>query len=476
MRIDRLRVKNFRGFEEAEFEFAAHIEDDGSSSNGSFHVFIGDNATGKTALLEALSRALGSYTVAFPDGNAQYFHPADTHVRILEADGEYRTVEILPIEVEAWGKLEGQPVNWTRRKTNVRTSDSGAMRRAAEGVYLSGSKDLHHPWPLIGYYGTSRLHDLLNDTWSRSLRDAGKSADLNIPQESRPLSEKQEKTLFKKREAGYWYANESRTNPQLLQQWLHTEAVTAFHREKASKQFTVVLEAIKHAVIDCTDVRFNGSLGLLVKTKDHPFLPFDRLSEGQRDIVAIVGDLAWKASQLNPGFGFEVLRQTKGIVLIDEIDLHLHPRWQRRIVNDLRTIFPQVQFIATTHSPFIVQSLRDGELHQLSTRLGTISNTQNQSIETIAKALMVPAPDEPVDKSAELMGVSEPEVSKQYGEMKGVAADLFKLIAELDDATPQRRDDIERQMATVMGRAKSYPDNPAFQAFLEMKRAEALKG
>jgi hypothetical protein len=59
------------------------------------------------------------------------------------------------------------------------------------------------------------------------------------------------------------------------------------------------------------------------------------------------------------------VKETPGVVLIDEIDMHLHPNWQKRIVGDLKRIFPKVQFIATTHSPFVVQSLEADELINL---------------------------------------------------------------------------------------------------------------
>jgi len=70
-------------------------------------------------------------------------------------------------------------------------------------------------------------------------------------------------------------------------------------------------------------------------------------------MAALVGGLAQRAARLNPQYGGEVLQRTSGMVLIDELDLHLHPRWQRRIIDDLRQTFPKIQFICTTYSPFL---------------------------------------------------------------------------------------------------------------------------
>jgi predicted ATP-binding protein involved in virulence len=71
-------------------------------------------------------------------------------------------------------------------------------------------------------------------------------------------------------------------------------------------------------------------------------------------MLALVADIAFKAALLNPHLGERVLEETPGVVFIDELDLHIHPSWQRRLVTDLKKVFPSLQFFATTHSPQIV--------------------------------------------------------------------------------------------------------------------------
>ncbi len=95
-------------------------------------------------------------------------------------------------------------------------------------------------------------------------------------------------------------------------------------------------------------------------------IEISQLSAGEKNLFALVADLIKRAVQLNPVL-FEIdfdkeqgsysnpLEYTYGIVLIDEIDLHLHPKWQRQIVPKLRELFPNVQFVVTTHSPFILR-------------------------------------------------------------------------------------------------------------------------
>jgi uncharacterized protein (TIGR02646 family) len=79
-------------------------------------------------------------------------------------------------------------------------------------------------------------------------------------------------------------------------------------------------------------------------------------------MIALVVDIARRACVLNPQLGEEVFSRTSGIVLIDELDLHLHPQWQRRLPNSLKEAFPAMQFITTTHSPQILSELSPNEI------------------------------------------------------------------------------------------------------------------
>ena len=87
------------------------------------------------------------------------------------------------------------------------------------------------------------------------------------------------------------------------------------------------------------------------------------MSDGQRALIGLVADIARRACLLNAEtFGAQTLVETSGLVLIDELDLHLHPKWQRRIVADLKRNFPKIQFFATTHSPQVIGEARPEEI------------------------------------------------------------------------------------------------------------------
>lgn len=103
--------------------------------------------------------------------------------------------------------------------------------------------------------------------------------------------------------------------------------------------------------VDDLDVEYLDSDGSVLR------MPVGMLSDGYRSTLGMVADIAYRMALLNPALGGRVVNETPGVVLIDEVDLHLHPLWQARVLGDLRDIFPRVQFIVTTHAPTVVSSV-----------------------------------------------------------------------------------------------------------------------
>ena len=110
------------------------------------------------------------------------------------------------------------------------------------------------------------------------------------------------------------------------------------------------------------------------------------LSDGYRNVIKIILDIAARMCILNPYLKEKALQETPGIVLIDEIDLSLHPTWQKRIIGILKQLFPKIQFICATHSPFIIQSLEEGELITFRTSLWNL-NIQERVLKIFRRIL-----------------------------------------------------------------------------------------
>ena len=196
--------------------------------------------------------------------------------------------------------------------------------------------------------------------------------------------------------------------------------------------------------------------GVCVKTFTG-LVPMSALSLGHQTTAGWVMDLAWRF--LNRYRGFPNPLAEPAIVLIDEIDLHLHPRWQRKIMNDLGKLFPATQFIATSHSPLIVQAAETANLVLLQRRASDVEIVNDPSVprdlrvDQILTSLLfgVPSPrGERVERllaqRAQLMDNTE-----RSREEEDLLDDVHRQIRELPTApnlADQDAMDLIRQFAT----------------------------
>ncbi|AIZ35269.1 AAA family ATPase [Pseudomonas parafulva] len=130
------------------------------------------------------------------------------------------------------------------------------------------------------------------------------------------------------------------------------------------RQLTAVRDAIEQFMPGFKNLRVHRKprLQMLVDKKNET-LDILQLSQGEKSLLALVGDIARRLSMLNPTL--ESPLQGRGIVLIDEVDMHLHPKWQRGIVEQLKITFPNCQFILTTHSPLVISDTQDLKIYSL---------------------------------------------------------------------------------------------------------------
>jgi predicted ATP-binding protein involved in virulence len=193
-------------------------------------------------------------------------------------------------------------------------------------------------------------------------------------------------------------------------------------------------------------------LRLLVDKGGQSF-DLSQLSDGERSFLALICDLGRRLALANPELSNPL--HGAGVALIDELELHLHPKWQREVRDKLLTTFPNVQFVATTHSPFIIQSVKPGELINLDP--DEFAEYSDKSIEDI---------------SENVMGVQLPQKSKRYMEMMQAAEEYFSLIRQ---PSPDRN-----LLATAESRLNElsvpFSDDPAFQALLKLEREAKARG
>lgn len=429
MRIDRLTVRNFRCFAERTFQLSP-----------SFNLLVGENATGKTAVLEALSVAIGSLFLGIRGYGERHLRHDDARLQLFQHGTEEFTFDAAyPVEVEAVGEVDGQTAEWKRTLVSPtgRTTSYGASsikdvaRKLDDAVRAGASATL----PIIAYYGTGRL-------WLQ-------------PRDRTPSAARTGKIELSRFE-GYRDAIDPRCSPRDLVRWIERQDYAAYQERRESDLYRIVKGAMVRMVEHARELRYDAKRQEVVLLFDgRDAQPFDNLSDGQRNILALAGDIAMRMARLNPHLSERALEETPGVVLIDEIDLHLHPTWQRHLTEDLRTLFPRVQFVATTHSPFIIQTMREGETIILDERQ-PVMNPGKLGIEEI---------------SEDLMGVENTAVSPRYQDMKDAAGEY---LATVDEAAANPHEPLEVYEERLAQQVAPFADNPAFQALLEMKRVARL--
>ena len=189
----------------------------------------------------------------------------------------------------------------------------------------------------------------------------------------------------------------------------------------------------------------------LVNRSDNALHQYSLIGKGTKSLICLIIDIAYRCAVLNPHLGLET-NNSPGIVLIDELELHLHPKQQYRIVEDLRRVFPNIQFIITTNSPFIIQSLREGDYFINLDEPEIKYEYSNQSIEDITECIM---------------GLPQPQHSQRYKDMVAVAEEYYAL---LDKANLDDEEELEKVKLRLDLLMAPYGDNAAYQAFLKIER------
>jgi predicted ATP-binding protein involved in virulence len=308
MEIKSLTLTQFRAFEQATFEFQPGM-----------NLLVGINGVGKSSVLDALriamSRVLPQFT-AYQDRRINF-----------EVDDIMTGRDQLAVEI----KFQAFDIPFI---CNVTRGKSHKVEFKPDNENILYPLKNADEQPLVVYFSTRRsvpIEKVINE----------KSSEGN---QSAAFAEALIHRMLRLREFADWW---------LVQQELLDEDA------RLAQQRLAVMKNVVTRFLDwCTNLRAVAEpKTTLLLDKDGETIDVKQLSDGERGLLALVLDLARRLCQANPNLE-DPLENGKAVVLIDEIDLHLHPRWQRTIVDQLTQTFPNCQFIATTHSPLIIGEVK----------------------------------------------------------------------------------------------------------------------
>lgn len=437
MRINEITIKNFRGFENRSFTFDSKM-----------NVVLGNNTTGKTTLLQAVQIALGAYLKSLsqlPNDKAfkKNFEMGDRPLIYSDANEDfiYPTKENPTISVKASlsssGKIDGKTfeenmnIEWSRELKGRNTIDHGELSNIAkewEDFRIQENSETDVVLPLVLAFGADRIDN--------NYKLVEKKANISrlIKAYKCALAETVD---FKSALAWYYNFNSNGKKSPEVQ-----GTDTAFEK------------ALETAARITNIAREEGGRGLWADVKvfgqnKSTRLKYEMMSSGFKAMVNMVAEIAYRCIMLNRWLGADAVTKTPGIVLIDEIDLYLHPHWQQHVLEDLQKAFPKIQFIVSTHSPFIVQSV---ESHNVITLDGnrSDSNPNMRSIEDIAVTEMN------MDSSR----------SPKFKLMLKKAEEYYQLVKEgRKDTTETNK--VKKELDKI---EEEFSDDPAYVALLRAER------
>jgi predicted ATP-binding protein involved in virulence len=313
-------MERYRGFESLRLELPPRLA-----------VIVGVNGAGKSSVLDCLAVLLSQVQGSIQSrlGHGRRFRESD----ILNGAPYTRNT----VTAEFGGYTAEWTVALVRRGMPPQATSSLAGLGEWVAAVQQANQAGHYRLPLAVYYPVNR-------------------AVLDIP---RRIRERHEFTPL----SAYDDALTGAGNFRLFFEWLRDQEDLEHERivrngamfTPPDPQLAAVRQAIERLVPGFSDLRVQRAPQRMMVNKNGVPLAIDQLSDGEKCLIAVAGDLARRLALANPGNPNPL--SAPAVVLLDEIELHLHPGWQRVIIERLLSTFPTCQFILTTHSPQVLSAV-----------------------------------------------------------------------------------------------------------------------
>lgn len=384
MEIKEFQLNNIGRFEQLEVPLAPTTE-----INSNITIFIGNNGSGKTSILKSLATSLSWFVarIKAEKGNGSPIPEAVIH-------SEHSSASV-SIKVQDEHHQAKNPYEWTIAKTKkgrkpLFTSQLNAATQLAHHYRHLLSETDNTNLPLIAFYPVERA------VLDIPLKIRGKHSFLQIDGYDNSLNQgvdfRRFFEWFREREDS---ENESGISQDILDQlarkikighhlWKRLDELNASSKDR---QLTAVRSAIS--------LFMPGFKNLKVKRKPRLHMSIDKqgktfnvlqLSQGEKSLIALVGDIARRLSMMNPSL--ENPLEGDGVIMIDEVDMHLHPTWQRTIIQRLTDTFPNCQFVLTTHSPLVISDTKEILVYSLDEQLNIVPSQFGQDVNSVLLDVM----------------------------------------------------------------------------------------
>lgn len=405
MWLKHIDLKNYRCFHSLHVEFDRNLT-----------VLIARNGAGKTSVLDAVAAAFGTYVGSFHTGKRSGIDNRD--VRLLSTNPEINAMEPqYPAGVIASGIVDGKEISWARYlntpKSGTTIKEAAELTAIGKKLQLAVTEKQAVLLPLVCYYGTGRLWDQKKKTVKKVFASE-----------------------FYSRTSGFQDCLDPASTYKFFEDWFRYVAnadsdIKNRNRERMGMRYveietayTPLIKAVQEAVNTCLAISGWSNLrwsftqeAIVMEHASYGTLAVGQLSDGVRNMIAMVADIAYRMVRVNPDMGKEAVKKTPALVLIDEVDMHLHPEWQQVVLQRLLEAFPNTQFIVTTHSPQVLTSVKKNHVRVMDQNLDgediapePTSRTYGRSNAEVMHSIMGVSPTPPFpekEKLAEYLNLVE---------------------------------------------------------------------
>lgn len=333
MYLEKVNIKNYKAIEEIELDLKPGV-----------NLLIGDNGAGKTSVLEGIAVALGGLFVNVTGVKTKNITKEDVRM-VIDSLGDASTSVTYcePISVGASLKNFGEEtLSWNRVKEELSSTHTKIDDKSVCTWMKKLTNQANSILPLISFQSAARV-------WRVKRGDFGTELQKKLDD----------------RRCGYIGCLDSSMDVKSIQQWCMKQEIMTVNKGQVREYalFKNIISTFMKEINELEEepiVYYSPQFSELAYKDVNGEMPISKLSAGYQSLLWMIMDLAYRVCLLNPEL--ENKSQIRGIVLIDEVDMHLHPKWQWNIIQALRTTFENVQFIIATHSPIVISATKDANL------------------------------------------------------------------------------------------------------------------
>ena len=359
MYIKSIDIQNYRGIEKLHVDFHEGV-----------NLLIGNNGAGKTTLLTALAVMLSTPLewIRTDRGTiAKEVVDQDAYTTTVQmGDTTVQPVSHYPIVIESDMHMNGKDFHCRQEKKNI-SADPETKNYDLHHLFRDSIGDPQIQMPVLCFLRAGR---------GKVIRNKSTTVTLSIGETERAQ--------------GYIGAFTNDLKMEDIQNWCVQMDFASYQRKQEIAEYKA-FQSIVNQFVSLIDenatnpkVYYSSAAGAIVYFNGSTEQPIYQLSAGYQAILCMVLELAYRSVLLNPAME-NIAAETEGVVLIDEIEMHLHPAWQWKVLKVLQETFPKVQFIISTHSPIVLSSAKNATLYLMKTPndVSVLNNVYGYSVNDI---------------------------------------------------------------------------------------------